>query len=83
MLFNYLLLYVCLFKFLAVLDLRCCVLSGGHPVVEMQGRLTVVASLVEQYRLQGAQAVVVMACGLRSWGSRLPELGLGSCSTWA
>ena len=57
--------------------------SRVYSQVATLGLLTVVASLVEQYRLQGAQAVVVMACGLRSWGSRLPELGLGSCGTWA
>ena len=91
-LFCFLIIYFCMFVclnfwlcwiFVAACWPSLLVVSGGHPVVEVQGRLTVVASLVEQYRLQGAQAVVVMACGLRSWGSRLPELGLGSCGTWA
>ena len=83
-LFCFLMSYVCLFKFLAVLDLHCCVLAfsscgeRGYPVVEAQGLLTVGASLVEQYRLQGVQALVVVARGLRSWGSRLLELRLSS-----
>ena len=80
-------MFVCLNFWLCWIFVAACwpslLVSGGHPVVEVQGRLTVMASLVEQYKLQGAQAVVVMACGLSSWGSRLPELGLSSCGTWA
>ena len=59
------------------------VVSGGYSLVEVQGLLIVVVSLVEQYRLQGAWASFVVACGVSSWGWRPPELRLISCGTWA
>ena len=79
-------MFVCLFKFLAVLDLRCYVLAfsscgeWGHPVVEVQGLLTVGASLVEWCRLWWSWHVGsgVGAHGSRSLGSVVWHMGLAA-----
>ena len=47
--------------------------SCGH------GLLTVVASLVAEHKLQGAQTSVVIARGLSSCGSLALQRGLNSC----
>ena len=67
----------------AVHWLSLVVASGGYSLVEVQELLIVVVSLVEQYRLQGVWASVVVACWVSSWGWRPPELRLISCGMWA
>ena len=61
---------------MAVLGFRC---WAGFPLVAASrgpsrgvahSLLIAVASLAEQLRLQGVQAVVAVPCGLHSWGSR-------------
>ena len=53
------------FFFLALLGLRCCTgfpliaASGGYSLVAVCGLLIVVASIVAEHGLQGAQASVV------------------------
>ena len=82
-------MYICFKNFwlcwvsFAVHWLSLVVVSRVYSLVEVQGLLIVVASLVVQYRLQGAWASVVVACGVGSWGWRPPELRLTSCGTWA
>ena len=72
---SFLLLLICLL--MAVLDLRCCAQAFSSCgklrllLVVVHGLLTVVASLVAEYRLQG------------TWDSVVAAYGLSNCSSWA
>ena len=57
------------------------VVSGGCSLVAGQRLLIALASLVAEPRFLGAQASVVMACGLSSCSSQAPEHRLNSCGT--
>ena len=65
---------------------RCCAgfplgaASGGHSLVVVSGFLIVVASLVEEHRLEGSLASGVEACGL-SCGSWALEHRFSTCGT--
>ena len=80
-------LFICLF--LAALGLRCCARAfsscGEQELlfVAVHGLLTAVASLRCGARALGAQASVVVACGLSSCGSRALEHRLSSCGARA
>ena len=54
-------------------------MSGGYSLVVVHKLLMAVASLVAERGLSGAQALVVVACGLSNRGSRLSGCGTG---TW-
>ena len=59
------------------------VASGSSPLAAVHGLLIVVASLVSEHRLSGAQASVVAALGLSGCGSRALERRLNSCGARA
>ena len=61
--FHYFLIKKTVYVYLAVLGLRRCT---GHSPVALCRLLTAVAPLVAEHRLQGAQAFVIVACGLAS-----------------
>ena len=72
-----------------MLGLHCCtgfsvvVESEGYSLVVVQRLSIAVASLVAQPWLQGAQASVVVALGLRSCGSQALEHRFTSCGARA
>ena len=59
------------------------VASGTSPPAAVHGLLIVVASLVSERRLSGAQASVVAALGLSGCGSWALEHRLNSCGARA
>ena len=63
-----------------MLGLCCC---EDFSLVVVHRLLIVVASLVAEHRLWGAKVLVVLTCGLSSWGSQALEHRLNSCRVWA
>ena len=57
--------------------------TGGYSLVAVCGLLTAMASPVVEFGLQGIQASVVVACGLRSCVSPALEHRLNSCGAGA
>ena len=74
--------------FLAALGLRCCARAFSSCneqglLFAVRGLLIVVASLCCGAQALGTRASVVVACGLRSCGSRALERRLSSCGAQA
>ena len=73
---------------LAVLCFCCCtgfslvVMSWGYSLVAVHRLLIAAPSLVVEHVLQGALASAVMAQGLNSCGSQVPEHRLDGHGTW-
>ena len=80
---------VLIYLFLTVLGLQCCAgfslvaASGSSSLVAVGRCLIVVASLVAEHRLYGAQAPVFVVRGLSRCGSWALEHTLSSCDTRA
>ena len=80
---------VFIYLVLTVLGLQCCAgfslvaASGSSSLVAVGRCLIVVASLVAEHRLYGAQAPVVVVRGLSRCGSWALEHMLSSCDTRA
>ena len=72
-----------------MLGLCCCegfspaAASRGYSLVVVRKPLTMVASLVGEYRLQGLQASIIAANEFSSCGSQAPEHRLNSCGAQA